>query len=69
MGKGLFRGFKMSIKGRITEIIFLGVVKWIIVLIFAGVIGYFIIPKYELVEGNRLFNTITGRIEKREVNL
>ncbi|PCI95728.1 hypothetical protein COB11_01385 [Candidatus Aerophobetes bacterium] len=67
MEKGLFRGITMSIKGRIAEIIFLGVVKWIIVLIFAGVIAYFIIPKYEIVEGKRLFNKITGRIEKREI--
>lgn len=64
----MFEKLVGNIRGKITEIIFLGVVKWVIILIFAGIIGYFIMPKYEIVDGNKLFNKITGRIEKRQLN-
>lgn len=59
----------MSIKGKIAEIILLGVIKWVIVLIFAGVIIYFITPKFEIIDNNKLFNKTTGKIEKIEFKI
>ena len=54
----------MSIKGKIIEIAFLNIIKWFVVIIFAGVILYFVTPKYELLQDNKCFNKITGRIAK-----
>lgn len=53
----------MSIKSKILEIVFFNIIKWFFIIIFLGVIGYLIMPKYEIVN-NKLFNKVTGKIEK-----
>lgn len=57
----------MSIRGKILEVVFLNIIKWCILIVLLGIIGYLIMPKYDLVDNNRLFNKITGKIEKREI--
>lgn len=58
----------MSIKGKIAEFALLNVVKWIIIMIFAGIVFYFVIPKYEIVKGDKLFNKVTGKIETQKLD-
>jgi hypothetical protein len=52
----------VSIKGKIIEIAFFNIIKWFVIIIFAGIVLYFITPKYEIIQGNKCFNKITGRL-------
>lgn len=56
----------MSIKAKIAEFALLNVVKWIVIIMFAGVVFYFVTPKYEIVQEDKLFNRVTGKIESRK---
>jgi len=52
----------MSLKGKIAELTFLTVLKWCVIILFAGVILYFVTPKYEMTKDGECFNKITGRL-------
>lgn len=57
----------MSIRSKVLEVVFFNVIKWCIVIIFLGIVGYLIMPKYDLIDEHKLFNKVTGKIEKKEV--
>lgn len=52
----------MSLKGKIAEFAFLNVIKGCVLIVFAGIILYFVTPKYEMLKDGQCFNKITGRI-------
>lgn len=59
----------MSIKGKIIEIAFFNIIKWFLIIIFAGMVLYFVTPKYELIQGDKCFNKITGYTSKLKEKL
>jgi hypothetical protein len=54
----------MSIKGKIIELIVFNILKWCVIIIFAGIVLYFIMPKYEMLADHRCFNRVTGKIHE-----
>gem|GEM_PF-2319067 len=52
----------MSLKSKIAEFAVLSVLKWCVIILFAGIILYFVMPKYEMVREGECLNKITGRL-------
>ena len=53
----------MSLKGKIVGAALLGFIKWVLILIIAAILYYYISPKYEYLSNGKIFNRITGEIE------
>jgi hypothetical protein len=57
------RGCRVSLKGKIAEFALLNIIKWCVIIVFAGIVLYFITPKYEMIKDGQCFNKITGRLQ------